>query len=64
MGLIDPYILIVMLFPQPNQSPEKGKCLGTLPLNPAVMAKAKDVSNRSTSQLRSETTFESSKFLH
>ncbi|XP_056437398.1 uncharacterized protein LOC130374580 [Gadus chalcogrammus] len=43
----------------PNQSPEKGKCIGTLPLTPAVMAKAKDVSNRSTSQLRSETTFES-----
>ncbi|XP_059898217.1 uncharacterized protein knl1 isoform X2 [Gadus macrocephalus] len=43
----------------PNQSPEKGKCIGTLPLSPAVMAKAKDVSNRSTSQLRSETTFES-----
>ncbi|XP_056437197.1 kinetochore scaffold 1-like isoform X2 [Gadus chalcogrammus] len=40
-------------------SPEKGKCIGTFPLTPAVMAKAKDVSKRSTSQLRSETTFES-----
>ncbi|CAL8234839.1 unnamed protein product, partial [Arctogadus glacialis] len=43
----------------PNQSPEKGKCIGTFPLTPAVMAKAKDVSKGSTSQLRSETTFES-----
>ena len=63
MGFRDLYIAIFMWFPQPNQSPEEGTRIDKLPLTPAVKTKAIDVSNRSTSQLRSETTFESSKLL-
>lgn len=55
-----PYTSLFLWFPQPNKSPEKGKCsIGTLA--PEVMAQTAGVSNSSnTVNTGSETTFESS----